>query len=423
MLHELRIGAAVVAGALLLVGQPTTTMAAPTPEAAACAQAKEKALGLKTLKTLKCYSKAAKDGLDRDPAINTTLGDCVADVDADFTQRFDDADAEGGCATDANIFDLNTDTIGDGLVGSILHQLEKGWAVNPPATNSMTIGYRGINGPRPPEFQGTPANGGIGLLVAPGTGESLCAKKQFIALAVLGKKLFFCEKKAISKNIPHEQNQACVDKAIEVYTKKFDKTASEVDCINTADGPTLAGYLFNLANVIIPNVPRYNGCGNGLLTNGMSGTLLETCDDGNLENFDTCPSDCVIDACTETATPRPATLHIAGPDASNVAALIIDLDYPEGKVVLPGTGFGPASIVDLTGAPSFDSIDFDHALRVLVSSDIPLGTTDIAELDFKDCTAGPPLAGEFVPCNVVQAFGAGGEPDFTATTTCSVTLP
>jgi hypothetical protein len=416
MLHELRIGAAVVAGALLLVGRPMTTMAAPTPEAAACAQAKEKAAGLKILKTLKCYSKAAKDGLDRNPTVNTTLGDCIADVDADTTQRFDDADAEGGCSTDANIFDLNKDLIGDGLVGSILNQANKGFAVN-----ATTIGYRGINGPSAPEY--TNPNAGIVQLVAPGTALSKCAKKQFIALAVLGKKLHFCEKTAIKKNIPHELNHDCTQKAIESYQKKFDKTASEVDCINTADGDTLAGYLFNLANVVIPNIPRYDGCGNGLITNGMSGTAVETCDDGNLENFDSCPSDCAIDACTQTSTPRTATLHIAGPDATNVAALIIDLDYPEGKVWLPGTGFGPASIVDLTGAPSFDSIDFDHALRVLVSSDIALGTTDIAELDFNDCTTGPPTAGEFVPCNVVQAFGAGGEPDFTGTTTCSVTIP
>jgi len=74
-----------------------------------------------------------------------------------------------------------------------------------------------------------------------------------------------------------------------------------------------------------------------------------------------------------------------------------------------GTGFGPASIVDLTGSASFDSVDFDHALRVVVSNDIAFGQAQIAQLQFVDCNAAPvPVPGDFVPCNVTGAFGAGG---------------
>ena len=408
MLHTLRIGAVVLAGGALIAAQPA--MAAPTP-AAACAMAKEKAVGLDLLKKLKCYSKAAKDGTGVDPATNTDLADCLAANEAKTIDRFAEAEAAGGCATDANAFDNNVDTIPDGQVGSILNQINNGFRVN-----ATTLGYRGLNGPL------TPANQGISYLVAPGMTASKCAKKEFIALAVLAKKFYFCERKEISKGLVDDPE--CITKAVEVYDKKIAKALEEPDCIATADGTTLGGYQFTLFNVVIPNIPRLDGCGNGLVTNGMSGTTVETCDDGNSNNFDGCPSDCVVDACTPTATPRPATLVIAGPDAANVASLTVELDYPEGKVELPGTGFGPASIVDLTGSASFDSVDFDHALRIVVSNDIAFGTTSIAELDFVDCNAAPlPVPGDFVPCNVTGAFGAGGTDDFTATTTCTVTIP
>jgi hypothetical protein len=418
MLHKARIGAVIVVGALVVGGRPASTMAQPTPASSTCAQAKEKAIGLKFLKTLKCYSKAAKDGLDRDPAVNATLGTCISDVDADTTTAFNDADAVGGCATDANIFDLNADTIGDGLVGSILDQANKGFAVN-----SMTVGYRGLNGPGAPEFTSGP-NAGIVPLVAPGAAASKCAKKELIYLAVLAKKLHFCEKTAVKKNIAHELNGACAQKAVDAYQKKFDKAvASGPDCIATADGATLAGYVFFLTNTIIPNIPRSNGCGNGLVTNGSGGTLNETCDDGNLENFDSCPADCKVDACTPTASPRSATLVISGADALNVAALTVELDYPEGKIDLPGSGFGVASIQDETFSSGFDSVDFDHALRIVVSNDVAFGQTNIANMDFVDCSAAiPPVPGDFT-CTVKEAFGAGGTPDFTATTSCTVTIP
>jgi hypothetical protein len=408
MLHTLRIGAVVVAGALLLGGRPATTMAQPTPAAATCAQSKEKAIGKHLLKTLKCYSKAAKDGLSRDPAVNADpLGTCLADVSADTTDAFDTADAVGGCATDANIFNLNPpEATGDGMISSILSQDDKGYAVN-----AMTIGYRGINGPREPEFNPDatgqePDNAGVVQLVAPGTAASKCAKKQLLALAVLGKKLHLCEKSLVG------------------YVKKFDKGALEGDCINTAARDTLAGYMIQVSNVVIPNIPRWNGCGNGLVTNGSGGTLAETCDDGNLVNLDSCPSDCVIDACSpDPMTPVAATLHIAGTNALNVAGLTIELDYPEGKLDLPGTGFGVASVQDLTFADSFDTLDVDHALRVVASSASAFGTTDIANMDYVDCTGAiAAVPGDFT-CVVKQAVGAGGAPDYTASTTCSVTIP
>jgi hypothetical protein len=410
-LHTLRIGAVVLAGGMLVAARPA--MSAPTPSEA-CAMAKGKAIGLDMLKKLKCYSKAAKDGLSVDPTVNTDLADCLAAVEVKTSDTWNAAVAAGGCATDADAFDVNVDTITDGQLGSVLNQINNGFRVN-----ATTLGYRGLNGP---VLNAPAGNQGISYLVDPSLTASKCAKKQFIAMAVLAKKFYFCERKEISKGLADDP--ACITKAVEVYDKKFAKSLEEPDCVNTADGTTLGGYLFQNFNLVTPNIPRFDGCGNGLVTNGMAGTNVETCDDSNTNNFDNCPSDCLVDACTPTATPRNATLVIAGPDALNVASVTIDLDYPEAKVDLPGTGFGVASIVDLTGSASFDSVDFDHALRVVVSNDIAFGSTQIAQLQFVDCSAAPlPVPGDFVPCNVTGAFGAGGVDDFTATTTCTVTIP
>jgi hypothetical protein len=259
--------------------------------------------------------------------------------------------------------------------------------------------------------------------VAPGASETKCGKKQLIAMAVLAKKLFFCERTAVKKDQPHggPDHAECTGKAIGSFQKKFDKTLDDGDCVNTADGATLAGYLFNLSNVAIPNMPRFDGCGNGLQTNGMSGTAVETCDDGNLEFMDACPDDCTIDTCTETTTASAATLHIGGAGAATAAVVKMQLDYPEGEVHLPGTGFDPPSVTNLT-IGSLETLDVDHAAQFLVSSDVSLGTTDIATLDFDLCSGGTPTPAEFT-CTVVEAFGPGGTPDLTATTTCSVTIP
>ena len=78
----------------------------------------------------------------------------------------------------------------------------------------------------------------------------------------------------------------------------------------------------------------------------------ETCDDGNTDDADSCPSDCVVDSCTPTGgTDVPVSVTLAGTDVGAVTVLV---DYPEGKVSIPGSGAalapgatGPAAAVVL----------------------------------------------------------------------------
>src|SRR4029079_11483155 len=107
------------------------------------------------------------------------------------------------------------------------------------------------------------------------------------------------------------------------------------DCQTTGDADDIASFLFQTFTKVVPSIPRFDGCGNNLQT------PTEQCDDGNFNQFDSCPATCTIAACTPTATPLTATVHIA---TATATAATIELDYPEGKVSLPGTGFDPASI-------------------------------------------------------------------------------
>src|SRR4029450_10028866 len=79
-------------------------------------------------------------------------------------------------------------------------------------------------------------------------------------------------------------------------------------------------------------------CGNHVVDVG------ETCDDGNTVDDDgkvmppdSWPADCTLDVCTPiSASVRGATVSWNAP--VSVGSLTVLLDYPEGKVSLPGSG-------------------------------------------------------------------------------------
>jgi cysteine-rich repeat protein len=393
MTRKSRIGAVAVAGWVLLSGGAATTQAQPA-DALKCAAAKLKAVGKDWQQKLKCYGKAVKDG---DPV----EGECLTKAENKTSDAFAKAEAKGGCATDANLFDLNNDAVPDGMVQSILNQADNGFAIG------SSVVYRGIEGPVVPA-----GNQGVVAEATPNPATaSKCTQKKLGALGKFAAALYKCESKEAKKNLPDDAE--CVDKAVGKFNDKVAKEEEPGnDCQTTGDGEFLSGEVFRTFLRIVPSIPRFDGCGNGLITTG------ETCDDGNTAHFDSCPSDCTIDACTPTANPRPVTVVI---NDVNVASVTIELDYPEGKVSLPGTGF-EGDVTNLT-AGVMDSLDFDHAIRIVVSDAAAFGQTQMAQLDFVDCSVGgPPVVGDF-PCTVTGAFGAGGTPNLTASTTCTVTIP
>ena len=170
------------------------------------------------------------------------------------------------------------------------------------------------------------------------------------------------------------------------------------------------------------NVPGCDGnctlpaCGNG----NISGA--ETCDDGNTNNQDACPSDCIIDTCAPNAgSDFTVSVNFAG--SENVAGMTVFLDYPEGAVSIPGSGSGiPAGIItDLPGFAFGSSNDLDHALIQAVVDTAAYPSGLLFKVHFETCGLVPaPVAGDFA-CTVLSAGDDALVP--VPGVTCSVSIP
>jgi cysteine-rich repeat protein len=396
-MKNLRTVAPALAGAILLAAGATTADAQATKESLKCASTKLKTVGKDVASKFTCYSKAVKNGVAVDPL-------CLSKAETKTQASFQKAIDKGGCATDADFFDQNEecpapvapvgDTIPDGQIGSIL--------------NVINCGYPTVSG----------LDDVIADAIPTPTTASKCTSKKVGALGKFAGALYKCESKAASKDIATDE--ACVDKAIGEFNSTVAKEEAKTpnDCQTTGDGEFLSSEVFRTFQRLAPLMPRLAGCGNGLVTSSAGGAFpVETCDDGNIVNFDSCPSDCTIDACTPTSNPRPVTAVISDATA---AVVTIELDYPEGKVNLPGLGF-EADVTNVT-AGLLDVLDFEHAIRLLASDAASFGQTQIATLNFVDCQgATPPVVGDFT-CTVKDAAGPGGVPPLP-NTTCTVTIP
>jgi len=175
-------------------------------------------------------------------------------------------------------------------------------------------------------------------------------------------------------------------------------------------------------------------CGNNTVDAG------ESCDDGNTDNNDACPSDCIIDPCQLTATPQQVSINFAGPTPmpgggfpNGYGGITILLDYPEGLINLPGNGTGASAA--FTNEPPNASLtandlgpnDNQHAVRVLVVSDDPISFTFnpglLGRAGFTRCmSAAVPVPADFT-CTVLDASDSAGNDLDPANITCSVTVP
>jgi len=161
---------------------------------------------------------------------------------------------------------------------------------------------------------------------------------------------------------------------------------------------------------------RTTGCGNELIVGA------ETCDDGNTDDDDSCPSDCIVDQCApQSGTDFVVSVNFAG--SENVAGITVFLEYPEGKVSIPGSGASvPTGIItDLPGFAFGQTNDLDHALiqAVVDAGAFPSGL--LFNIHFETCEgAATPTLGEFA-CTVQSAGDADLNP--IPGVTCSVELP
>lgn len=170
----------------------------------------------------------------------------------------------------------------------------------------------------------------------------------------------------------------------------------------------------------IPNDGCTNSCticGNGIIS------LPETCDDMNLTSGDNCPDTCQINQCEPTGDPQSLTIVSSRPDLTSILLL---LDYPDGRMEVPGLGTDVIQSITNTPGESADAIDLgigsaEYALRLLVSASFTFDTTTIANVSFRGCAGAPgPSPGDF-QCTVLEA--ADGSFTLVPGVTCSVTIP
>jgi len=179
---------------------------------------------------------------------------------------------------------------------------------------------------------------------------------------------------------------------------------------------TIVGTTSTTTSSTTSTIPGSPVCGNNNVESG------ETCDDGNTLDGDSCPSTCVIQVCSPTASTRTFTVSFAGP--ANTAAVQVLLDYPEGKIGIPGSGNDSNVIGSIKNTPPgalLVSNDLDYALIQSVTSLSALTPGPIFTVHFNDCQgATVPTAGDFT-CTVTDAADTA----FNTVTgvTCSVSAP
>ena len=252
------------------------------------------------------------------------------------------------------------------------------------------------------------------LIAADGIGKCPAAKVKAAgkkAAAKLG-----CSAKVAGGSNKPGVYDACILKAETKFAAAVTKADAKGVCDGTAAGleSIVDGTCFNpVANQLPPVAP---GCGNGITEAG------ETCDDGNTVDGDSCPSSCVIQTCSPTASTRTFTVSFAG--GVNVAAVQVLLDYPEGKISIPGSGSDSNVTGSITNTPPgalLVSNDLDYALIQSVTSLSALTAGPIFTVHFNDCSgATVPTAADFT-CTVTDA----ADTSFNTVTgvTCSVSAP
>jgi hypothetical protein len=152
----------------------------------------------------------------------------------------------------------------------------------------------------------------------------------------------------------------------------------------------------------------------------------EACDDGNTVDGDSCPHSCMCTALPNST--RTFSIGFTPPQGVQVAGIQVQVDYPEGRVVIPGSGQDDAVKASITHVP-FGKLstpnDLGYALIEAIVGTSPIAPGRLFTITFDDCDgAAPPLPADF-SCTVTDAADASTPPNTIDPTTisCAVTSP
>jgi hypothetical protein len=439
---NLRFGTMLVLLGGMLVS--TTPADAQLASSFGCASAKLKSLGKTASSVFGCYSKLAKLGGGLS-AIETVAPGCVQKAEdkwdlapAGAFQKIETKAAllPPGCASEGQNLVLdgrcsgnpNRACSGDidcAAVASAPPLPAEGVCnIHNDTTEAQAL-YNLVNDetlerPTHPFFNGLVQE--ILPSLIPGTTANGCDSAKVKTTGKLAAALLGCHSKAAKSNLPVDQT--CIDKAVKKHKDTYDKTELKAtlkppQCEVTGNADSVADQIKAFAEKAVAGIPRTDGCGSGVVT------LPETCDDGNAINEDSCPSDCIVDACTpNTGTDVPFSVSFTSTKGA-VGSLTVFVDYPEGKVSIPGSGGStPAGKFDFDAfSVQVGSNDFDHAFQANITDNTGtnLGTsgTPLA-VHYESCMAAPAAAAGDFTCKVLQAFDATGAKSISSGVTCSV---
>jgi cysteine-rich repeat protein len=161
-------------------------------------------------------------------------------------------------------------------------------------------------------------------------------------------------------------------------------------------------------------------CGNGSIEGPF-----ETCDDGNMADEgtvhtippDACPASCRVEPCSSTSGTVSVSVNFSS--TSSIAGYTIFVDYPEGKVVIPGSGQPAAGVITNDPTSTATANDLDYGVLVVAGGLNAIPPSRLLKINFTPCSGPAPSASEF-RCTVHAASDPGGN---DVPMTCSVSIP
>lgn len=269
------------------------------------------------------------------------------------------------------------------------------------------------------------------------TGPCAAAAKKCALLSTCGKPgtVVCCQQKSNGQEKASIAPQAKCEKkgvACLAFTSAFDGCDGSGNCATTTSTSTSSTSSSSTSSTTsLPTTTSssttsttiFPGCGDGTREDPP-----ETCDDNNNDDDDACPADCIIDSCDPNlGTDFTATVSFASPESQSLGALELVVDYPEGKVVIPGVA-DVSGEVEQIAAGTFIQNDQEHNLKTAYLASSPFGAApgQLQKIHFETCAGqNAPTAGEF-GCKVLSAGASLTAPDPGAPVegvTCSISLP
>jgi len=209
-------------------------------------------------------------------------------------------------------------------------------------------------------------------------------------------------------------DSACTGKVSTAFGTAFDKADAAGVCPGAKD--VVEGQIDNncVTAVVQQLAPVAVGCGNGVIDPG------ETCDDGNTVDGDDCPSNCVIQACTEVqGTSFSVSVKITPPAGTPLGGVGLFVDYPEGQVRHPST----TAASGVSAAPHDRDYGITEELLDNNGTGLPASPSAALTLNFQTCQgASAPTQADF-KCTVTDATDESFNTLDPSTVSCAVTIP